>query len=417
MADIARDAGERLKTHLDEEGGHFGKSPIPSEQSAAQSANDSASSPSPLPHDVFGLVLPLGSIEPVWSLGSLFCYRGLWHNYKREIPQSVVLTVATGWSSPLLLAGDTNRLQTRQQSRSCAMNGKCIAFLLSFFSYISLLYLHTGSPMGSISHPVIWKASPSRSEIAIVYKCNDKERSLAQVYLDKGENKPYRPPSVPKLCSFAVKVVEVVDQFHSKQVRHGSLRPDVIGVWDVDGQVQICIRDFSESRVLGERDDPVDAAPASNELLLNFPSTILIHYVPPETILPGQPSKCLLPVSPTYCLIAVDHRADFYSLGAILHQLITGRPLFHEYVSGDIMTTENARQIAIAHRSTKPPPPTAGKHALLDGLVLQLLQKSPVLRYQSGEIHWWRWLISQPRDWFMTFSQSVTELLLWIQSL
>lgn len=84
-------------------------------------------------------------------------------------------------------------------------------------------------------------------------------------------------------------------------------------------------------------------------------------------------------------LTAVDQRADFYSLGAILHHLITGKPLFHEYAPSDIMTAENTRDIAVAHRSKNPPPPTAGEHELLDGLVLQLLQKSPEQRYQSGE--------------------------------
>jgi len=49
------------------------------------------------------------------------------------------------------------------------------------------------------------------------------------------------------------------------------------------------------------------------------------------------------------------------------------------------MTTENARDIAVAHRSKNPPSPTAGENALLDGVVLQLLQKSPELRYQSGK--------------------------------
>jgi len=407
MADIATDeTDERPETPLSGEGGPFGTSPIPSEPESPLS---------PLPHDVFGLVLLLGSIQPLWSVGSLFCYRGLWNDYERQTQQSVVVTVATGGTPRHCYA---NPLQTRTPSTSCAMNGKCIAFVLSFPSLYGarLLYLHTGSPMANIAHPVKWKASPNRTEMVIIYKSNDNERSLTQVYLDKEENKPYRPPSVPNLCFLAIKVAEVLDQFHLKRVRHGSLRPDVIGVWNIDGQVQICIRDFSESRVLGEHNGPVDAAPASNEPPLNFPLSVHVHYIPPETILPGHPGKCQLPQSPTHCLIVVDLRADFYSLGAILHHLITGKPLFHEYVTGDAMTPENAREIAVAHRSKNPPSPTAGKHALLDGVVLQLLQKSPKLRYQSGKIHMSRWLISQPKASFMTFSQSVTELPLQIQS-
>jgi hypothetical protein len=58
------------------------------------------------------------------------------------------------------------------------------------------------------------------------------------------------------------------------------------------------------------------------------------------------------------------------------------------------MTPTNAREVAVAHRSKNPPPPTGGEHAFLDGLVLQLLQKSPELRYQSGKFNLLRSLIS-----------------------
>jgi serine/threonine protein kinase len=84
------------------------------------------------------------------------------------------------------------------------------------------------------------------------------------------------------------------------------------------------------------------------------------------------------------CLTLVDHRADFYSLGSILHCLLTGKPLFGEYVRGSSMSPENALEIAAAHRTQSPAPPTAGKEPLLDELVLQLLQKTPDRRYQTG---------------------------------
>jgi serine/threonine protein kinase len=81
----------------------------------------------------------------------------------------------------------------------------------------------------------------------------------------------------------------------------------------------------------------------------------------------------------------VDQRSDFYSLGSILHHLLTGKPLFGEYVRGESMTSENALEIAAAHRSQSPTPPTDGEEPFLDELVLQLLQKIPDLRYQTGD--------------------------------
>lgn len=80
----------------------------------------------------------------------------------------------------------------------------------------------------------------------------------------------------------------------------------------------------------------------------------------------------------------MDYRADFYSLGSIFYHLLSGRPLFGEYVRGGVVTTESALEIAAAHRAQVPFPPTAGRHSLLDQLVLQLLQKAPDLRYQTG---------------------------------
>lgn len=80
----------------------------------------------------------------------------------------------------------------------------------------------------------------------------------------------------------------------------------------------------------------------------------------------------------------MDYRADFYSLGAIFYHLLSGRPLFGEYVRGGAISSETALEIAAAHRAQDPFPPTAGRHAFLDQLVLQLLQKAPDLRYQTG---------------------------------
>ena len=84
-----------------------------------------------------------------------------------------------------------------------------------------------------------------------------------------------------------------------------------------------------------------------------------------------------------------DYRADFYSLGSIFYHLLSGGPLFGEYVRGGVVTAESALEIAAAHRAQVPFPPTAGRQSLLDQLVLQLLEKTPDLRYQTakGLIH------------------------------
>jgi serine/threonine protein kinase len=85
-----------------------------------------------------------------------------------------------------------------------------------------------------------------------------------------------------------------------------------------------------------------------------------------------------------YLLTLVDHRADFYALGAILHQLLTGKLLFGEYIGGVALSAEDGLRIAALHRSQAPPPPTSNEQPLVDQLILKLLHKNPDGRYQAG---------------------------------
>lgn len=233
--------------------------------------------------------------------------------------------------------------------------------------------------MSGISRPILWKASPARTEIAIISECNDGEQSLAQRYLQIPPDSTYIPPAVPDICTLAIKVVQVLEQLHSKRVRHGSLRPDVIGVWYINEEPHVCLRDFTESRLLGDIETPIEASPADELLSLNTTLNGCLHYLPPE-ILSGNRG--------TFCsensLMVVDHRSDFYSLGCILHHLLTGKPIFAEHLKGETNMSEAALEIAAAHRYRSPDPPTAGRDPLLDQLVLQLLAKEPTNRYRTG---------------------------------
>lgn len=81
----------------------------------------------------------------------------------------------------------------------------------------------------------------------------------------------------------------------------------------------------------------------------------------------------------------MDHRADFYSVGAILFHLLSGGPLFgYGMDENTILTGEEVSEIVNSQLTETPPPPTKGDNLLLDELVLHLLEKSPDQRYQSG---------------------------------
>jgi hypothetical protein len=89
--------------------GHFGSTPIPSEQMVPLENPCGDESRLSSPTDVFGFVLLLGAVQEIWQLNSLFCYRGLWQDDRKrnlrtepQAPrQEVVLTIATGTIFPI----------------------------------------------------------------------------------------------------------------------------------------------------------------------------------------------------------------------------------------------------------------------------------------------------------------------------
>ena len=83
--------------------GRLGFTPIPSEMEAPQEVS-SEEQPLLSSDDVFGLVLQVGAVQPIWQLKSLFCYRGIWRDEKLDpltgrpsnLRREVILTIATG---------------------------------------------------------------------------------------------------------------------------------------------------------------------------------------------------------------------------------------------------------------------------------------------------------------------------------
>jgi hypothetical protein len=162
------------------------------------------------------------------------------------------------------------------------------------------LYLHTGEPLDGIAHPLVWKASPNKTEVAIISKCNSNERTLKQVYFENIPDEGYSPPSTSEVCSLGIKLVELIDQIHCKKVRHGNLRPDVIGYWlSAENDPQLCLRDFTQSSLLGDQDSPATNNTTSAQVAPEIYPSPCLHYMAPELFSEGKTCTLLVPGSLT----------------------------------------------------------------------------------------------------------------------
>jgi serine/threonine protein kinase len=153
------------------------------------------------------------------------------------------------------------------------------------------------------------------------------------------------PLPVERAIDIAVQVAMGIGAMHSRHIIHRDLKPANIIVDQLPGQGDYCqVIDFGIVRY-------EDEAARTNAFL----GTPL--YASPEQALDGD----------------VDHRADIYSLGVILFEMLTGRPPFDE---------KKPFTALMAHARKAPPTlaqAASGRHfePWLESLIADLLAKSP----------------------------------------
>ena len=145
---------------------------------------------------------------------------------------------------------------------------------------------------------------------------------------------------VDQVLSLAVQAAEAVQAAHAGQVIHRDLKPANLFLTE-SGQLKIC--DFGIAR----------AADGTVGLTATGQAIGTVHYMSPEQCL-GQ---------------HVDARSDLYSLGCVLHELLTGRPPYPEGQPLAIMY-QHLNNPPSSPRALRPDIP-----AKLDRLVLGLLAK------------------------------------------
>ena len=160
-------------------------------------------------------------------------------------------------------------------------------------------------------------------------------------------------------ASIGSQIAEALEEAHEQGIVHGDLSSRNILVTP-KGWVKVL--DFGLARMRGPAQQTAETTGFTEANLVQG----TLAYMAPEQLLQGQ----------------ADARSDLYSLGVILHEMVTGSLPFTNMPAPALID-------AIGHRAPEAPSRVRpGLSALADRIVLRLLQKSPERRYQSaGELN------------------------------
>ncbi len=153
---------------------------------------------------------------------------------------------------------------------------------------------------------------------------------------------------LPAFHTVSLQLATIVSELHRRRVVHGAINPDSVLVRE-DGSLAQLLH-------AGTAGPPGAAGVAA----------------------PGEVSAYMSPEQTGRINRSVDYRTDFYSLGALLFTMLTGRPPF----AGD-----DPLELVHAHIARTPPSPTHANPDVpeqLSRVVLKLLAKAPAERYQSA---------------------------------
>jgi PAS domain S-box-containing protein len=150
------------------------------------------------------------------------------------------------------------------------------------------------------------------------------------------------------LYALFAEVLETLAFIHGRGVLHRDLKPQNLLWLEQAGAPHVKLTDFG----LAETLHPEGAAPRLGTVL----------YTPPEVA----------------CGMKADQRSDLYSLGAVLYEVLAGRPPF---------VGEDPVEVLRQHLDAEPPPlePREGVPAGLGAIVQKLLRKRRGERYSSAE--------------------------------
>lgn len=168
------------------------------------------------------------------------------------------------------------------------------------------------------------------------------------------------PLPVRKAIDYALQIVRGLAAAHENGIVHRDLKPENLFVTK-DGRVKIL--DFGLAKLKPQRNEPVSSEVATRRQITH-PGTVIgtIGYMSPEQVR-GQDA---------------DHRADIFSFGSILYEMLTGKRAFQAESMAETMAAivkEEPPDLIEANGKVSPQ---------LERLVRRCLDKRPEQRFQSA---------------------------------
>jgi len=214
--------------------------------------------------------------------------------------------------------------------------------------------LHLIQPYTRLSHP----------HVATLFEVGEQQGAIHLVYeFVPGDKLPAltvgRPMNPRRALDLAAQMTDALAEAHALELVHGDLTPSSVVVTP-KGHAKIL--DFGLS-ALGVENGLAQTAEHQAARLESLGSA-RVAYMAPEQLL-GQPA---------------DHRTDLFSVGAILHEMVTGRQAFFG---------RTAVETGVQVLQARPPIPSVLNPDLpreLDAVVTRALSKKPDDRYQSAAL-------------------------------
>lgn len=205
-------------------------------------------------------------------------------------------------------------------------------------------FLNEAKAAGNLNHPSIIRIYDADEQDGTAYIAM--EYVEGQDLCDRIE--AGKRPGIEEAVELCATICEALDHAHSQGVVHRDIKPANIMMLN-DGTIRVA--DFGIARL-------EDSELTATGQMIGTP-----HYMSPEQF-QGQ---------------KVDGRADLFSVGVMLYEMVTGEKPF----SGENLST--VMQKVTMQQPIQPKHLNVSVGTVLDSVLMKILAKAPMERYQSGK--------------------------------